>query len=102
MPLPLTPLRIHLDGADPVDVTPLARDMALAERDYGVDYTDAGQFRATYATALAALSRLHRSGEYTGELPDTVDALMDRADVQYVTDDEDPAGKDLDPGASIG
>ena len=102
MSLHMPPMTITFDDGTDIVVQPKPRDLALAERDYHHDYAEGGVFRGTYATALAALGRMKRAGSISFELPETVDGLMDVADIEVVNDDADPEGKDLVPAPTTG
>lgn len=96
----LPPLRVTFDDGVSLELQPRPRDMAIAERRFGFDYTEGGAFGGIYATALACLSRMN--GELDRELPDTIDALMQIADVEAIEDENDPEGKDLAPAPGTG
>ena len=94
-------LRVKFDDGEEFEIVPKARDMALAERDFHHDFTESGTFRSVYATALAVLGRMKRAGEIDITLPDSIDGLMDIADVEGV-EEEDAEGKDSVPVRSTG
>ncbi len=95
------PLKVTFDSGEEFVLEPKPRDMALAERDYQTDYASSKPFRSAYATALATLSRLHRAGELNGlVVPESIDALMDVADVEVIT--EEAEGKAPDPAPTTG
>jgi hypothetical protein len=97
----IPPVKVVFDDGREIEVRPKARDVAIAERDYNLN-EDSGRFRAMYATTLAALSRAKRAGEFDGDLPESVDGLMDVADVDVIVDEADPEGKGSDPAPTTG
>jgi hypothetical protein len=87
-------MTVTFDDGTTIKVEPKSRDMVGAEA-AGHDFTTGDSpLRGMYATALAALRRMDRAGKLPEgiELPDTVDAFVDVADVDAETD-EDPEGK---------
>lgn len=89
----IPPMSVTFDDGTVVRVVPKSRDMVGAEA-AGHDFTSGGPIRAMYAVAFSALQRMDRKGDLPDgvELPATLEALIDGADVD-AEQDEDPEGK---------
>lgn len=83
----LQTFRVIFDSGEDIEVQLKSRDLAIAERE-GFTFDEAKPMGGSYALALVALRRLHRSGAVETDLPDTADALMDVADLEIVEEDE--------------
>lgn len=86
--------KVSFDDGGTFEVVAKARDIALAERQ-GLDVNTAPPVFTTYAVALAALGRMQRAGDIPADvkLPESVDSMLDVADVEDLDDGEDPEGK---------
>lgn len=97
----LSKMIVSFDSGEEVHIEPRTRDLAFAERDFHHDFADGHYMRSAYAQALAALCRMKRAGALSMELPDTIDGLMEIADIEVIFD-EDAEGKDSVPAPTTG
>lgn len=91
MPAISVPLMtVTFDDGHSIEIKPKPRDLVGAEA-AGHDFTTAGPIRSMYAVAFAVLRRLERLGELPDGLtvPETLEALIDVADVEGADPDPD-------------
>lgn len=85
----IPPMTVTFDDGTEVLVVPKSRDMAGAEA-AGFDFTAGGPIRGMYAVAFATLNRMSRQGSLPDgvKVPESLEALLDAADVDSVDDAE--------------
>lgn len=94
--------RVMFDNGDSFEVASRTRDYEKLERE-GVNIAELPPIRGSYQLAHLVLSRLARTGDISPSepLPESVDGLIDVADLEVVEDD-DPEGKDSGQGPRTG
>lgn len=85
-------LTVVFDDGPRVEVDPKSRDFAWLEREGIGIGEDTPPMTATYSVAFAALHRMKRKGDLDLDLPETVDALMDVADIEVHGDGDEGEG----------
>jgi hypothetical protein len=88
----IPPMTVVFDDGTEVRIEPKPRDMVRAEV-AGIDFTGNTPMQGMYAVAFATLGRMGRAGNLPEGLvvPETLEAMIDIADV--VTDEDDDAGE---------
>lgn len=91
---------VAFDNGDEFEIQSRSRDLARAEAD-GIDFQALPPIRASYVAALYALRRMEKAGSIvpSSPLPESVEDLMDVADLFESTDAEgNGSGQEATPG----
>lgn len=92
--------RVVFDAGHEVEVQPLSRDVAKAER-AGLNLAETSHVVGSYALAHVALQRMRRNGEIDFDIPGTSEGLEDIADLDVV-EDPDTEGEGSGQEAATG
>lgn len=89
--------RVEFDDGTVIVGQGKSRDLVRLEAD-GIDISTLPPLRGTYAVVHTALLRMARTGQTDYPIPETVEQLMELADVEAVEDQGEGSGQEAPTG----